>query len=73
MILDEIMRQLFANLSSEEREKFDEYDVEHTLQMNRQDELVYSQGLVMGFSLATGVDQMRRNPEKFYWIYGYRY
>lgn len=61
----EIMRQLIAGLTPEKQEMLNEYDEAQTLQMNRQDEIIYSRGLVDGILLGYLVDQTRREPERF--------
>jgi len=60
----EIMQQLIANLTPEEEEMLNEYDEAQAFQMNRQDEIIYSRGLVDGILLGYWVDQTRREPER---------
>src|SRR5690554_2724049 len=61
----EILQHLFDNLTSEEKEKWNNYDEAQILQMNRQDELVYSRGLVDGILFGYWIDRARQEPGKF--------
>lgn len=61
----EILRQLFDSLTPEAKEKLNDYDEALTLQMNRQDAVVYSRGLVDGILFGYWVDRARWEPENF--------
>ena len=41
----EFLDQLWARLAPEERQIFDDFDVNRTMQMNRRDELTYNTGV----------------------------
>jgi len=59
-----ILRRLNDSLTPEQWRLFNEYDIAQNLQMNRQDEVVYSWGLVDGIYLSYWVDRVRREPEQ---------
>lgn len=61
----EILQRLIVNFTPEEHEILNGYDEVQTLQMNRQDEIIYSRGLLDGIRVAYWVDLARREPEKF--------
>ncbi len=47
----EIFKQLFAKLTPEDSKMLDKYDSGRMNQMNRQDEIIFSQGLMDGMAL----------------------
>jgi hypothetical protein len=55
-----LLDRVFASLPPEERQMLDEYDAGRTAQMNRQDELVYGQGLLDGILLGLWVERVGR-------------
>lgn len=67
----EILEQLLESLSLEAKEKFSNYDEALTLQMSRQDALIYSRGLVDGILLGYWIDRARQEPEKFLFELGF--
>ncbi len=62
---EEILQQLLTTLPSEQQNLLDDYDSSRTALMNRQDELVYIQGMADGILLGRWVDQLRQGAEKF--------
>jgi len=60
----QLMKQLFAKLSSEDRELLDQYDCGRMEQLNRQDEVIYSQGLIDGIILCYWVERIGRGKEQ---------
>jgi hypothetical protein len=67
----EILEQLLESLSGDEKEKLSDYDEALTLQMSRQDALIYSRGLVDGILLGYWIDRARQEPEKFLFELGF--
>lgn len=61
----ELMERLWAKLPPEEREWLDEYDSGRMRQMNRQDEIVYSRGLMDGIILCRWIDRIGRDVMLF--------
>jgi hypothetical protein len=60
---DEIRKLLVPNLGPKEITLFDDFDCSRAAQMNRQDELIYSQGLMDGIILADWVERIKRGEE----------
>ncbi len=58
-----LLNKLFAGLPPEERQILDEYDAGRTMQLNRQDELVYGQGLLDGVRLVLWIERVGRGEE----------
>ena len=58
-----IMDQLWDSLDPEKRKLLDQFDCGRTAQMCRQDELIYSRGLMDGIILADWVERIKRGEE----------
>ncbi len=56
----ELMQRLWAKLTPEDRELLDEYDSERMRQLNRQDEVLYSRGLMDGIMLCHCIERIGR-------------
>ncbi len=54
---------LFAKLPAEDREILDEYSSESMKQLNRQDEILYSRGLMDGIILCRWIERIGRGEE----------
>jgi hypothetical protein len=54
----QLMKQLNAKLTPEDREMLDRFDCSRTEQMNRQDELIYYQALMDGILFGYWVSQI---------------
>jgi hypothetical protein len=60
----ELMKQLNAKLTPEDQQILDRFDCARTEQMNRQDELLYSEALKDGILLGYWVAMVGRGVEK---------
>jgi hypothetical protein len=60
----EILKQLSAKLTPEDNELLDQYDCLRMDQMNRQDELIYNEGLMDGMLFGYWVAMVGRGVEK---------
>jgi hypothetical protein len=60
---DEIRQQLTPSLGPKELALFDDFDCSRAAQMNRQDELIYSRGLMDGIILGSWVERIKRDEE----------
>ncbi len=60
---DEIRQQLIPSLDPQELALFDDFDSSRAAQMNRQDELIYSRGLMDGIILGSWVERIKRAEE----------
>lgn len=61
---NELFKQLIAKLNPEDQKLLDEYDCRRMEQMNRQDELIYSEGLMDGILFGYWVTVVGRGVEK---------
>jgi hypothetical protein len=59
----ELFNQLFHKLSPEDREILDQYDSGRMAQMDREDEILYSQGLMDGIRLCRWIETIGRGEE----------
>ena len=60
----ELFQRLFAKLPDEDREILDEYSSEFLKQLSRQDEVLYSRGLLDGIRLCYWVERIGRGEEQ---------
>lgn len=60
----ELMDRLLAKLPPEDRELLDQYDCERMNQICRQDEIIYSRGLMDGIILCRWIERIGRGEEK---------
>ncbi len=63
-IPSELFHRLFAKLPSEDREILDQYSSESMNQLNRQDEILYSRGLMDGIFLCRWIERIGRGEGK---------
>jgi hypothetical protein len=59
----EFLDRLWAGFGPEERQIFDDFDINRTMQMNRRDELTYTRGLMDGIILASWIERIKRSGE----------
>ncbi len=62
-IPSELIRRLMAKLPKEDRELLDNYSSEYLKQLNRQDEIMYSRGLMDGIILCRWIDRIGSGEE----------
>jgi hypothetical protein len=60
----QLMKQLSAKLTPEDQKLLDQYDCRRMDQMNRQDELIYSEGLMEGMLFGYWVALVGRGVER---------
>jgi hypothetical protein len=60
----ELFNQLFQKLSPEDREILDQYDSGRMAQLDREDEILYSRGLMDGIRLCWWIGRIGRGEEK---------
>lgn len=54
----ELLNQLIQKLSPEDRQILDQYDSDRTAQLNREDEILYSRGLMDGIRLCWWIEKI---------------
>jgi hypothetical protein len=59
----ELLNQLIQKLSPEDREILDQYDSGRTAQLNREDEILYSRGLMDGIWLCRWMEKIGQGEE----------
>jgi t-SNARE complex subunit (syntaxin) len=59
-IPSKLFHKLFEKLSPEDKEILDQYSSESILQLNRQDEILYSYGLMDGIILCRWIERIER-------------
>jgi len=63
-IPSELFHRLFKKLSEEDREILDQYSSELMKQLNRQDEILYSRGMMDGIFLCRWIERIGSGEEK---------
>lgn len=59
----ELLNQLIQKLSPEDRQILDQYDSGRTAQMDREDEILYSRGLMDGIWLCRWIERVGQGEE----------